>query len=365
MKNEATLTTREANIDGLRILSCFMIICIHVLSVGLTENNINVGSLNWQISNVLSSLSRVAVPCFVLITGYFMFAKRVEVFETIKKTFLPLFFYSIIIYFVYLAKQPEIVVPAMNAFKAFVGSYSVFHHFWYIYVYVILVLLLPFLNQLIINLSKKMHLYLLSVLYISSTILPTINQFSQTLIIPDELVNSRLLLFITLYTQGAYIRIYKAKLTKKLLIIIYFLSCSAIALLTSVFSVSANKFVGSFYDYSNIFVIIGAVSLFSFFTQLNVFSSRFINLIASCTYGTYLIHVLFITVFQWSLPNELIPFADYNNSKFIFKNLFYIFLVFICSITVEFIRIRSTKIIRQLSLKIQTIVQHKNTNISL
>jgi surface polysaccharide O-acyltransferase-like enzyme len=74
-----------------------MVVAIHTCGPYLSVNHYS-GTFNWQIANMFDGGSRVAVDCFVLITGYFMCTKKSNTAAGVKKLLLPLLFY-IFLYF--------------------------------------------------------------------------------------------------------------------------------------------------------------------------------------------------------------------------------------------------------------------------
>lgn len=64
---------RESNIELLRGVLMFMIVCVHLTGNGVLngDNPIAVGNTNWVYANIIDGLFYCCVNTFVLITGYF------------------------------------------------------------------------------------------------------------------------------------------------------------------------------------------------------------------------------------------------------------------------------------------------------
>lgn len=330
-------SSRASNMELLRILSFLMVICIHVAGVGLSLNAMPMDSLNWHFSNLANSMSRASVLCFVLITGYFMSSNEGGILKSLKKIGYPFVIYGVVIYSSYLYKIPEAVPSLKGAVQSFLTSGTIYYHFWYVYVYLGLVLLSPFINIALSRLSKEQMRVLLITLYAITSILPSINQFAQGYWVPDALLSNRLLLFITLYIQGAYLKRYEVYITRGVSLFFYLMSSCLTAALTYLYSSSASTFVSTFYDYSSVFVVFSAVSLFIFFMKWEIPYSRVINGISSKTYGGYLVHTLGITFIQ-NIFSPISPFIDYEFDLYPFLIVLYIVLVFISSIGLESLR---------------------------
>ena len=70
-------------LDVLRVVACMAVVMIHASAPYLGKD---IGSFNFWVGNVLDSLSRVAVPLFVMISGALMLdEKYVYTAEKLKK----------------------------------------------------------------------------------------------------------------------------------------------------------------------------------------------------------------------------------------------------------------------------------------
>ena len=56
-------------IDNLRGIACLMVVMIHTTTWYVTNAH-SVSPVTWDIANVLNSASRVSVPLFFMISGY-------------------------------------------------------------------------------------------------------------------------------------------------------------------------------------------------------------------------------------------------------------------------------------------------------
>lgn len=77
-KNKNGTKIRQTGIDLLKCISMAMVIVLHISSFGLKTVSLNNYPLVNIINSVLQAFSIVGVNCFVLITGYFLSRKRIE-----------------------------------------------------------------------------------------------------------------------------------------------------------------------------------------------------------------------------------------------------------------------------------------------
>ncbi|WP_108992963.1 acyltransferase [Paenibacillus agaridevorans] len=331
------IETRVSSVELLRVIGFVMVIMIHVIGVGLALKTMSLDSLNWHFSNLIRSVSSIAVPCFFLISGFFMQSYEMKISKQIKKVMTPMIFYAILIYCINVIFFPEILPTPFMLLKDFMTSGSVYYHFWYVYIYICLILVSPFINLLLNRMPKEKMKSLLVTLYGIFIVPSSINHLLQDLWLPENLIYSAFLLSVTLYIQGAYIKRFGIQLGRGQLFIIFTIATTAITTLTYLYSKEVGSYVSSFHSYSNIFVVIAAVSFFSIFIRWELRKNLFINNIASKTYGGYLVHTLGISVLQ-HIFTKVSPFTSYNSPMYIPNCILYIGLVFLFSMIVEYTR---------------------------
>ena len=155
---------REKNYEILRILAMLMIVCMHYLSKGgalvsATEGLTATGYTAWFIE----AFCLVAVNVYVLISGYFGIGeqeqdatfRKIEMQEVLKKPFriyLQVWFYSVAIGFIFL-------LTGLQEFDIYTGFTYLFplstEHYWFATAYLLLTLLMPFLNAGFDRMDKR------------------------------------------------------------------------------------------------------------------------------------------------------------------------------------------------------------------
>lgn len=147
---------RNINVEILRIICFIMVIANHIISPGYVYNGemVDIVCL-WNIFNI------VAVPCFLMITGYFLFDDK-RYIDKVKKMFkgviLP-FAISIILYIIFfpwVAKEKgffecfylnkENFLNAWEHLRNWDTSFSGCWHLWYIFAYIKVFLWYPVLR---------------------------------------------------------------------------------------------------------------------------------------------------------------------------------------------------------------------------
>ena len=71
MTTNTDAATRNLRLDLIRVISCVLIVCMH--NTGLTSRNLQVSNVSDIIVLAIRVITRVAVPAFMGLSGYFMF----------------------------------------------------------------------------------------------------------------------------------------------------------------------------------------------------------------------------------------------------------------------------------------------------
>lgn len=338
---------RNSNYELMRIISMFMIVVYHIILHGNVLGNYqNEGAM--LLTKFILFIAIVHVNSFIIVSGYFQSAskfKQSKLWSIINQSL----FYRIIILIIFLLLD----IITLNK-VALIKEISIIDmtEYCFIKTYILLYCLSPFINQFIVNLTKKSYQKLLLLLLFILSIIPTItggNAFDNN--------GYTLYNFIFLYLIGAYFRKYPLKemyifkpLSKRLyqiiMIITFIIACSLNFILTNYMEKigNVNSILGELSNYigkasiaySNPLVIIQTIAYFEFFGTLNI-KNKLINKVASLTLGVYMIHdnnFIRANIYKWLKID--------NGPIYSYKFIIYIFLIAIliyiaCSI-IEYIR---------------------------
>lgn len=277
---------RKSNLELLRIVSMIMIILHHYADHGgfvfadgeITGNRIILQSIHL--------FGKMGICVFVLITGYFMVEASFR-WKKVLKLVLEVQFYSWICFGVAVLSEGVEFTWQRLFMTAFPVTTSLY---WFVTTYIILYILSPYLNILIHHLTKKQHLELILFLLVIWSIIPTLFQI--------DLNYSQLGWFVLLYLTAAFLRLYPdEKWLERFGKLRYFFVCYGFVLLTVLildlfeylipeFSVDMEYFGGQ----NKITTYLCALTLFMAFENMKIKGSRFINELASTTFGIYLLH---------------------------------------------------------------------------
>jgi len=288
---------RNMSIDILKCIAIFSVIGVHFILN--TANSIVVNS-NIDIAIFLAyrQFFIICVPLFILTTGYLNIKK--EPTKKYYKNILPIigiyFFYSILsLIFRNTFMQESIsIIDGVRL----IFTFQAIPYAWYINMYLGLYVLIPFLNKIIKNSSKKeFELFILVILVVS--ILPaTWNNFSTFLgysnMIP--LPNFWTGIYpIAYYIIGAYIKSYSFSMKKNYYYLLIAIFIYGAAIGTNYIYSDIGNISNAVKDYSSLFILIQSVCLFMLILNKKKSFKIFrpfrplITKVANCTLEIYLV----------------------------------------------------------------------------
>ena len=240
---------------------------------------------------------------FFLISGYF-WKDSIDNRKRIFKLWLEMFFYSM------LCLGIAVMVCQVSSIRLVVAAMLPLSHgeYWFMTAYLVLMLCMPWINILIRNLDKKSHQGLLVVLFIFTSIIPSIPGCPTNII-------SDVGFYFFIYLTGVYLRRYPDNYldSKKINLL-----ASGILLVGLISSVIFMDLLGMKYNSLTEnacyflrmkcpLVIFWALSVFDLLKNIEMKHNRFVNYVSGSMLGVYLIH-----------SNKNIRDAMW---KFIFKNM--------------------------------------------
>ena len=332
---------RSSNLELLRIIAMLSIVAHHyVVNSGVTElYNINDGiTSNALFMQLFGMWGKTAINAFIMISGYFMCTSKLTV-KRFGKVYLEAKFYSVIIYIILLIIGYETISVGRvfllifgylcNINDGFTPSFLAFYLF------------IPFYNALINALDRKKHLQLICFALIVYTV-------SSTFMF-NSVVFNYIGWYIVIYFVAAYIRLYPSKWmneNKKCvpvllgLVIMSYLSVIVVDFLGMRFGFDDAYYMVS--DSNKIFAFLIGVFSFLTFKNLKIKNSKFINTVASTTFGVLCIHASSAAMRQMLWHDIVDTRGHYSLAlpQLILYSFVVIIIVFtVCSV-IDIIRIR-------------------------
>lgn len=280
---------RNSNLELLRILSMLVIVAHHlVVNSGVRDlfaidNGLTVNALYLQLFGMWG---KTAINTFIMISGYFMCKSKMTA-KRFSKVYLESKFYVVVLFAIFLITGFENLGLSRlvnvlfgfqrNANNGFVSSFIVFYLF------------IPFYNKLIEAMDEKMHRWLVIIFICVMSVFPTV--------LFNSSVAPEISWYIVIYFVAAYIRIYPMDWMKNNKICVPILLVSILLAIASIILVDTLGvrfgFTTAYYlltDSNKVLAFVIGVFSFLVFNNIKIPYNKFINTVASTTYGVLLIH---------------------------------------------------------------------------
>lgn len=328
---------RNSSVELLRIIAMLFIVISHVC----VHNTMDMGTLSFSFNKLVlqwGSLGNLGVDIFVIITGYFMCEKSFSG-KRISALFTQVWTYCISIGAIVLI----FYAPSRNfGFLKNMLFPTLTNVYWFFTSYVVLVLIAPFINIIIKNITKRqMELAIIAMIVIWG-ILPIFPATNTS--------NSPLTDLLTCYFIGAYFKyhpdnIFSRRFVRNLFSIgcLLALMCGAALLGFASTKLGIEK-LGQYWQYlyyrSSPLTFGLATGLFAMAVYRKPFSSRLVNVLGSCTFGVYLIHENpYVRSVLWSKVFDIEHL--YSSPFFAFYVIGISILVFLACAAIEFVRLKT------------------------
>ena len=279
-------------IDLLRIFLMFLIISGHLLTHSGIRENSNIYSDKWVFAWAYQALAFCAVNCFILVTGYFSNTHLSQLkLRKILQLYGQVLFYSVSIYVVLVLCG----VIEFSVFDALRACFPVFcGQYWFFSSYILLMLLIPFLNVMLNKLNDFSLKFLTCVIVTVFYIAPI---FSIVFMQYDPTEGMGIVAFVTLYIIGHALKRFNIDFSKKTCILGLLINCvvifvSKVALCFIVNRLGIDAGTGLFYHYNTIFQLLNAIFLLLLFKDIKLKGkiAGASKVAASSVFGIYLLH---------------------------------------------------------------------------
>lgn len=335
-KKSGGKSSRDSNFELFRIILMLAIVAHHyVVNSGFSSlydfNNITGNMIFLQL---FGFAGKIGINCFVFITGYFMIKSQFK-FQKLLKLYLEIKFYKLVIYIIFLITGYETF--SFSGFLKTVFSVAYGVELGFTGTFVFMYALIPFMNAMLLNLNKKLHLTLIGILVFLYT-------FISTFMLHDTYSN--LGWMITTYIIAAYVRLYPCKWFKNKKLYIW---GTIISIILSWISILVVDFVGvkvGFQSYNHMvagehkfLALACSFSLFMLFKNIKIKKNRFINTIAASTFGVLLIHANSDTMRQFLWRDLLKNMSYYDSPYLIIHAVVSVIAVYIVCVCIDQCRI--------------------------
>lgn len=292
----ATATARKTFLDLLRIIACFFVIVNHTNSYIFLETS--PPSLTWFVSLTYFFISKIAVPIFFMISGYLLlnkiddYKKHLQRILRIVIVLIGCGFIYAIYNMYYLNPNPSLKSVVKRFLCVYITSPS--NALWYLYTYLGMLFMLPFLQKMASVMTKRDYhvFFVISGLFVS--VLPILNHYFPLIGINSDFQLPLFGGYICLLFLGQYFSKFGIKKTKCgfCAACVLFVSMLLFNVAATYFEYQKSSFAYLFFDNCIFFpVMLQSVCVFylASFATVPEKLAKIISYIGSCTFGIYLI----------------------------------------------------------------------------
>lgn len=284
---------RNSAVELLRILCILMVIAGHYYAHGIAYAMAPFSAENYSLRILLLQMitfgADIANDVFIIITGYYMIHSTVKG-KRIWSLIGEMFFYSWIIALLFFKTglEPFTTEGLLDALFPIWSGQS-----WFVICYIVLCLLIPFLNPFLQNLEQKSFVKLLLILFIIRYIAPLLgaSTFWRT--------SHGLEQFIFLYLIGAYIKLHgfqtkilQNKWSWRILLVLTVGIWAGYVAGTGIRGLHTqnNELIANTMEHYLLFSIVISPILVVVVLGIKPFYNKFINAISGSVLAVYLIH---------------------------------------------------------------------------
>jgi surface polysaccharide O-acyltransferase-like enzyme len=327
-------------LDWLRVFATLAVVTIHV-SGSFVGENLYINSSQWFAGNLFESISRSAVPLFVMISGALMLKgnKKIEykefLWKRVSKIIIPLVAWSII-YYIFYSMRGDYGFSLKEGLKLFIKN-GISYPLWFLYMILGLYLITPVLKIFIKNASQKDIGYFL-ILWLYASVIVKLMTFIKGYSFNIELYFATD--YVGYFILGYYLSQFEIPHKwRKFSYVCGVIGIIVTFILTYVYTVRAGGQLQEFwYGYFTPNVLATAVGLFIFCRyKLSEEKNKlpiFAEIINECSFGIYLSHILVLRI----LSNDLFLWINAKMNPFMAIPMKVVIIVAISSLMVMIIK---------------------------
>lgn len=292
-------------IELLRILACFLVIVNHTNSKIFLNA---VPSLGWFVSLTYFFVSKIAVPLFVMISGYLLLGRE----DTYGKNYLRIlriigaWLGGSLFYYLYYMRLGKVETFELDAFLTRIIGEPITASFWYLYMYLGLLLMLPFLQKMVKGMQKKDFHVFFAISFLVYGIWPVLVHYFPKLELASDFEAPLFAGYVVMLLLGYYIKTYTTATHRGKwiagLVLGAAMAFNVIATYLEYTYVSQKKEVYLFLDNRTLFPIVLSAACVFYIAKDLKFGKRIgtlISVLAACSFGIFLLADYLIETFEF------------------------------------------------------------------
>ncbi|OOY33617.1 hypothetical protein BMI88_01600 [Thioclava sp. F36-6] len=299
--------------DLIRIISIFAVVILHVAAFDVTQSDL--GTTEWWTGNIYDAASRWCVPVFVMVSGALLLQQEdkgtLSAFyqRRLKRIAIPLLVWTIA-FLVYGDLKLTLGDKAFsfNENLKLIASGIPYFHLWFLYMIAPLYLFTPFIKRLISACPRNELWLLAAITFLIAALSEIIDNYQGN---GPGFFGAWFLMYLPYFLSGYLIYTESSFHSQEKLLWATILGMSVTATVAAVYIVAVRHGLDTglyFYSYLSITVIPMSFSIFALLARAknDFVHEKELRNFSNLTLGIYLIHPVFLDLFQ-SLLKGLLP----------------------------------------------------------
>jgi len=293
---------KNYQLEVLRVISCINVVLIHVCNL-YSRSFGEITSGEYVFSVVLNAYARTSVPIFFMISGATSLGSHYDLKKYAKK----------IVNMAAVLLTASVLYRIWNIvyFDRAYDYHDIFDtptklHLWYLYAYLGIMIMLPFLQSMMRNLEKKFEILFVVIWFVFIIAYRVLDRLNMDIGYPLPIIGSTYYVgyFVIGYLICKYLHVLKFK--KLWLYVMRYGSLIITILFMCYGSFSRNKHYDWYWQYRALFIALQSIAVFILIAsktpkKRTIFGRDFIKDIASLSFMIYLIHPFFLDLIKTEL----------------------------------------------------------------
>ena len=296
---------KNYQLEVLRVISCINVVLIHVCNL-YSRSFGDITNGEYVFSVVLNAIARTSVPIFFMISGATSLGSHYDFKKYVKK----------VVNMAVVLLIASVLYRIWNIvyFDRAYDYYDIFDtptklHLWYLYAYLGIMLMIPFLQSMMKNLEKKYEILFVVIWFVFIIAYRVLDRLNMDIGYPLPIIGSTYYVgyFVIGYLICKYLKDLKIK--RIWLHVIRYGSLLITILLMCYGSFSRNKHYDWYWQYRALFIALQSIAMFILIASAvpkkrTIFGRDFIKDIATLSFMIYLIHPFFLDIIKTELDYE-------------------------------------------------------------
>ncbi len=293
---------KNYQLEVLRVISCINVVLIHVCNL-YSRSFGDITDGEYVFSVILNAMARTSVPVFFMISGATSLGSHYDLKKYVKK----------IVNMAVVLLVASVLYRIWNIvyFDRAYDYHDIFDtptklHLWYLYAYLGIMIMLPFLQSMMRNLEKKYEMLFVVIWFIFIIAYRVLDRLDMGIGYPLPIIGSTY--YVGYFVLGYLICKYLKEI--KIPRIWLYVICYGSLLITILFMCYGSFTRGKHYDwywqYRALFIALQSIALFILIASKTpkkhtIFGRDFIQDIARLSFMIYLIHPFFLDIIKTEL----------------------------------------------------------------